>query len=138
MKGRMSSVQLTWVVVMVAIVGCGRSSDATLTELQRVKSETLDVVVKSPHGGLQHGKDTFIIEFQSGDGKLVDVGDVRGSATMPMPGMPMFGAVDVKRTNTDGRYAADAQLGMAGTWRMTIEWRGSLSQGTVTFMGSVQ
>jgi hypothetical protein len=96
-------------------------------------------VVLSTHDALRHGKDAFVIEFRSAaDGRLVDVGDVRASATMPMPGMPMFGSIDVKRTDVAGRYAADGQFDMAGTWRMTVQWQGAAGQGSVTFSGTVQ
>ena len=52
--------------------------------------------------------------------------------------MPMFGAIDVKRTDVAGRYTADGQLDMAGTWRMTVQWQGPAEQGSITFPGSVQ
>lgn len=120
-----------------AAAGCGGGS-ARLTELQRVKSGGLDVVVLSPRDGLRHGKDDFILEFKSADGSLVDVGDVRASASMPMPGMPMFGSVSVQRADVPGRYRAEADFGMAGTWRLTIEWDGPNGKGAVTFSGSVQ
>ena len=98
-----------------------------------------DVVLLSPRDRLRHGKDSFVVEFRStSDGKLVDVGDVRGSATMPMPGMAMFGTIEVKRGEVVGRYAADSQFDMAGTWRMTIQWQGPAGQGSVTFAGTVQ
>ena len=57
---------------------------------------------------------------------------------MPMPGMPMFGTIDVQRTDVPGRYAATGEFAMAGTWRMTIEWDGPQGRGSVTFSGSVQ
>ena len=127
-------------VVASTAAGCGRQDAAAkLTELQRLRSGTLDVVLLSPRDVLRHGKDTFIIEFRStSGGSLTDVGSVHGSANMPMPGMPMFGAIDVKRTNVAGRYAADGQFEMAGTWRMTIQWQGPAGQGSVTFAGAVQ
>ena len=103
--------------------GCGGGA-AALTELQRVRSGGLDVVVLSPRGGLRHGKDDFVIEFRSAEGSLVDVGDVRASASMPMPGMPMFGSLAVQRTDVPGRYRAEGDFSMAGTWRLTIEWEG--------------
>ena len=86
------------VAAMVAAAGCGGGS-AGLTELQRVRSGGLDVVVLSPRGGLRHGKDDFVIEFRSEDGSLVDVGAVRANASMPMPGMPMFASVTVQRAD---------------------------------------
>jgi hypothetical protein len=129
-------------MTLVALIGgaCGRSDGGPqATELQRLKSGTLDVGLLSPHQGLSHGKDTFILEFRSSsNGSLVDVGDVRGSATMPMPGMPMMGSIDVTRTSVAGRYSAVGDFAMAGTWRMTVQWQGSSGQGSVTFSTPVQ
>lgn len=79
------------------------------------------------------------MEFRSApDGRLMDVGDVRATASMPMAGMPMFGSVEVRRTDVAGRYAADGDFGMAGTWRMTVQWAGSTGEGSVSFAAAVQ
>ena len=128
------------VVVAAAALACGRASDASkLKELQRFRSGALDVVLLSPRDGLHHGKDTFIIEFRStSGGSLIDVGNVRASANMPMPGMPMFASIDTKRTDVAGRYDANGDFAMAGTWRVTIQWAGPTGQGSVTFPGTVQ
>ena len=127
-------------VIGVVAAGCGRSIDTTkLTELQRVKSGTLDVVLLSDRDALRHGIDTFIIEFRStSDGKLVDVGNVRGSVNMPMPGTAMFGNVEANRTAVAGRYKANGEFKMAGTWRMSIRWEGAAGQGSVMFAATVQ
>jgi hypothetical protein len=123
----------------IAILGCGRSHDAAhYVELQRLRSGAMDVVLLSSHERLRHPKDTFIIEFRSADGSLVDVGDVRASATMPMPGAPMLGSIEVNRSSSPGRYTAEGQFEMAGTWRVTIQWQGRSGQGAVAFSGSVQ
>ena len=93
----------------------------------------------SPRDGLHHGKDTFIIEFRStSGGSLIDVGNVRASANMPMPGMPMFGTIDVKRNDGADRYEASGEFEMAGTWRMTIQWEGPAGHASVTFPATVQ
>lgn len=127
-----------WTLVAIAALpGCGGEA-AKLTELQKVRSGTLDVVLLSPHEALRHGKDDFIVEFRSADGKLADVGDVRATATMPMPGMPMFGSIDVHRTDVPGRYRADGQFSMAGTWRLAIEWEGAAGKGSVAISEAVQ
>ena len=123
--------------MVAAVAGCGGGS-AGLTELQRVRSGALEVVVLSPRDSLRHGKDDFTIEFRSGDGSLVDVGDVRASANMPMPGMPMFSSVTVRRADVPGRYRAEADFSMAGTWRLNVEWDGPKGKGAVAFSGSVQ
>jgi hypothetical protein len=123
-------------LAIAAVAGCG-GRPTTLTELQKVRSGMLEVVLLSPHEILRHGKDEFAIEFKSADGKLVDVGNVRATASMPMPGMPMFGSIDVQRTDVPGRYAANGEFSMAGTWRVTVEWDGSAGRGSVNFSGTV-
>ena len=131
---------LVLVLAMMA-TGCGGAGDeANMTETQRMKSGTMDVVVLAPREGLKHGKGTFLIEFRStSNGSLVDVGnDVRASANMPMPGMPMFASIDVQRTDVAGRYRASGEFGMAGAWRMTIEWNGPDGRSSVSFTGTVQ
>lgn len=115
--------------------GCWGARPAT--ELQRVKSGALDILLLSPHDALRHGTDTFNFEFRS-SGKLVDVGTVRATASMPMPGMAMFGSIDVTRTDVSGRYAATGRLEMAGTWRMTVEWDGPAGKGSVSFSETAQ
>jgi hypothetical protein len=56
---------------------------------------------------------------------------------MPMPGMPMFGSIDVHKTDTPGRYAANGEFSMAGTWRVTVEWDGPAGPGSINFSGTV-
>jgi hypothetical protein len=128
------------VVVAIGIGGCDRDGEASrMTEVQRVNSGTLDVVLLSPRESLRHGKDTFAVEFRSTPGgSLVDVGDIRATASMPMPGMAMFGNIDVRRTSTPGRYAATGEFEMAGTWRLTLAWDGPAGKGSVAFAGTVQ
>jgi hypothetical protein len=140
MSRRLNAIVGAWVVVSAAVAaGCRPADTANLTELQRVRSGMLDVVLLSPRDALRHGKDEFTIEFRAAsDGQLIDVGEVRGGASMPMAGTPMLGSLDVKRTNVAGRYAATGEFSMAGTWRLSIEWDGPAGRGSVTFPGGVQ
>ena len=99
--------------------------------------QALQVVLLADHESLRHGKDTFVIEFRSESGALVDVGAVKAGASMPMPGMPMFSTIDVQRTDVPGRYAATGEFSMAGRWRIAVEWDGPAGKGNVSFSGSV-
>ena len=121
--------------VFAAACGVGTGE---LKEVQRVRSGDLDVVLLSQDGTLNRGKDAFVIEFRKPDGSLVDVGTVRTSANMPMPGMTMAGNVAVEPSKVPGRYSANGDFGMAGGWQMKIEWNGSAGQGAVSFEGAVQ
>ena len=126
------------VVLIVAAAGC-RASDANLKELQKVRAGALDVVLLSARDSLKKGSDSFVVEFHSASGgNLVDVGNVQGSANMPMAGMPMMGSVDVQRTSVPGRYAATAEFGMSGMWHMSVEWDGPAGRGSANFEGGVQ
>ena len=105
-----------------------------------MRAGNLDVVVLSPNATVRQGADTVFVEFRSAtDNQLVDVGDVRASATMPMAGMaPMAGSVDVRRTDTSGRYALATNLSMAGDWRIEIAWNGPAGTGSASVSTSAQ
>ena len=97
------------------------------------------LVLLSPAGTLRQGRNAFTIEFRrTGTNTLVDVGTVRASANMTMPGMVMSGGLQVTPTGVAGRYAATAEFGMAGAWQMAIEWDGPTGKGSVNFEGGVQ
>ncbi|MGE0124446.1 MAG: FixH family protein [Vicinamibacterales bacterium] len=116
----------------------GTSSATEGRVVHTAQSGTLDVVVSSPTGTLRSGRNTFTVEFRSPSGDLVDVGTVRVSANMTMPGMVMSGNAQVQPTGVAGRVTVTAEFGMAGAWPITIEWDGPAGQGTVTIQGSVQ
>jgi hypothetical protein len=107
--------------------------------VQTIRSGDLEIVLLSPTGTLRQGRNSFTIEFRrAGTETLVDVGSVRASANMPMPGMVMSGGLQVMPTGAPGRFAATAEFGMAGAWQMAIEWDGPAGRGSVSFEGAVQ
>src|SRR5439155_26599770 len=75
--------------------------------VHRMRSGNLEILLVSPTGALQQGRSTFSIEFHSADsGALVDVGAVRASANMPMPGMVMPSGMQVQPAGVPAGYAA--------------------------------
>jgi Cu(I)/Ag(I) efflux system membrane protein CusA/SilA len=105
--------------------------------VQTVRSGDLQIAILSPTGTLHQGRNAFTIEFRSANGQVVDVGTVRASGNMAMPGMVMSGGLQVHRTSA-GHYEATAEFGMAGAWHMAIEWDGPAGHGSVNFEGAVQ
>ncbi len=80
--------------------------------VQTVRSDAIDIVLLSPDGILRQGRNTFAIEFrQAGDSKPIDVGSVRASAAMPMPGMVMSAGLRSGRPACQG---AIRQLRISG------------------------
>jgi hypothetical protein len=128
------------VAAAVFTLACGGrgANDAGLTEVRRVKSGDLDIVLLSDDGALNQGKEAFVIEFRRADGSLVDAGTVTTSANMLMPGMTMPGSVSVEPGDAPGRYRATGDFGMAGAWQMKVDWNGPSGQGSVSFDGTVQ
>jgi Cu(I)/Ag(I) efflux system membrane protein CusA/SilA len=107
--------------------------------IQTLRAGEIDVVLLAPTGTLRQGRNAFTIEFRrTGTTALVDVGTVRASANMTMPGMAMSGGLQVTPTGVAGRYAATAEFGMAGAWQMRIEWDGPAGPGAINFEGDVQ
>jgi hypothetical protein len=122
-------------IALLSLVSCRgpATTDSDMIELQRVRSNGVDVVLLSNDGTLSHGKDTFTVEFRRGD-QLVDVGTVKAGATMPMAGLPdMLGSVFLEPGDAPGRYTADTDLGMSGGWKLRLDWDGPAGRGTAAF-----
>jgi Cu(I)/Ag(I) efflux system membrane protein CusA/SilA len=116
-----------------------RPGDAPVQRaVQSLEAGGLTISLRSESGTLTHGRNQFWIEFRDVRGQLIDAGDVRFSATMPMPGMVMSGGIEVLRSSRPGRYLAAGEFGMSGVWQMTLQWTGSPQPGSVGFQGSVQ
>jgi Cu(I)/Ag(I) efflux system membrane protein CusA/SilA len=116
----------------------GRAEVERTGVVQTVRSGQTEIVLLSPTGTLRSGRNTFTIEFRSPAGESLDVGTVRATANMPMPGMVMPGNIQVIPAGIPGRYTATADFGMAGAWQMSIEWSGPAGKGSVSFEGTVQ
>jgi Cu(I)/Ag(I) efflux system membrane protein CusA/SilA len=141
--------RVAWIVAFVALIAAaavwrfatvdhrGDSDETARRVIQTVDSGAMKIVLLSASGVLEQGRNTFTIEFRSGD-RLVDAGNVRAAANMTMPGMVMSGGLRLTRSDVPGRYIATADFDMAGAWQMTIEWNGPAGTGSVTFQGAVQ
>jgi Cu(I)/Ag(I) efflux system membrane protein CusA/SilA len=128
-----------WLGLRTSAPGRDDPAESGAAVVQTVRAGEVDVVLLSPTGTLRQGRNTFTIEFRrTGTTTLVDVGTVRASANMPMPGMVMSGGFQVAPTGTPGRYSATAEFGMSGAWQMAIEWDGPAGKGSVHFEGGVQ
>jgi len=130
---------ISFVVWRSRPVGSGPTAQSAGTVVQTIRAGDLDIALLSPTGTLRQGRNSFTFEFRrTGTTTLVDVGTVRASANMPMPGMVMSSGLQLTPTGVPGRYAATAEFGMAGAWPMAIEWNGPAGQGSVNFQGGVQ
>ena len=134
---KLAIVSVVIVALLSAACSGARSGGSDQIELHRARAGDLDVVLLSNDGSLSHDKDTFTVEFRRGD-DLVDVGTVKGAATMPMAGMaPMMGSVFLERGDVPGRYTAQTDLSMSGGWNLKLEWDGPSGRGAASFAATV-
>jgi hypothetical protein len=139
MTRRLLPLLITAVLAVVAGCGGAEQSSAPLRELQRTRAGNLDVVMLSDRDALSQGKGSFVLEFRSRDGQLVDVGNVKVNATMPMAGMaPMIGTVAVEQGGVAGRYRVASDFSMAGSWRIGVDWDGPAGRESATLPGRVR
>ncbi len=97
------------------------------------------ITLANAGGELRQGSNQFRIEFRSArTNALVDVGTVRLGATMTMPGMAMTGTLSVTPAAQPGVYEVAGDFGMAGSWKMALEWNGPAGRGSTDFEGGVR
>jgi Cu(I)/Ag(I) efflux system membrane protein CusA/SilA len=110
----------------------------TAATVMTVDADGLSIALRSPSGVLRQGRAEFLIEFlDARSGERVDVSDVHLAAAMPMPGMAMSAGARADRVGP-GLYTVVADFGMAGAWRMSLDWTGPAGPSSVTFSGDVQ
>jgi len=125
------------VLAALLCASCGyytTSIGTELTELQRVQSGNIEVVLLAPTDALKQTRNYCTLDFRTGaDHHLIDVGTITVRTTMTMEGQPMDGFVtEAKRVGT-GRYEVQMVMAMTGTWRIGIDWDGASGQGSATF-----
>ena len=135
-------------LVIVALAAAGfwmwtrqaqTADQSTGTVLETIRSGDLVVTVSNPEGQLRTGSNRFRVQFRSAaSNEPIDVGTVQIAGSMAMPGMVMSSPITITPTGQTGAYDATGDFGMAGSWRMTIEWNGPAGQGSAAFEGNVQ
>jgi hypothetical protein len=98
----------------------------------------LTVSLTDSAGGLRKGDNQIMLEFRDGDGRLVDVGNVKFSLEMSMPGMQMYPTATVTGTKTPGQYRANMKIDMVGDWNAKISYDGAHGQGQQSFSVTVK
>lgn len=112
-------VVLTALALGLALAACGGKSDGG--ELKQISQQRVGdyvVTLLSESGQLKQGKNTYALEFRkAADNQLVDVGEVKLSSRMPMPGMSdMIGGASATPSGTPGRYTVESDFEMRGKW----------------------
>ena len=107
---------------------------ADLKVIQTQKTKDAIITLKSESGQWAQGKNVFVLEFTSPDGKPIDAGKVTLSTSMPMPGMaPMIGGATLTRDAGPGRYLGTISFPDSGARQVTVNWEGPNGKGSTKF-----
>jgi len=116
---------LVVLVLMALACGGGPSSDAVV-----VDTDAAQMRVSLEPEAPRVGENRMWIELRDAKGEPVRSADVVASVKMPAMGaMPGMGGPSKATEVSPGRYRADFEIQMAGTWR--VEVRATLSDGSV-------
>ena len=88
----------------------GKGAGSSGSIVKKVNDLTITIQM---HGGLRLAQNEVPIEFRK-DNELVDVGTVKFSLDMNMPGTTMHDAAKVSPTGAPGQYRATIKPEMAG------------------------
>ena len=114
-------------------------ASATEVVVTRVRAGNVVATLSNTSGTLRTDGNRLVLAFRSAstDGP-VDVGTVQLAGSMAMPGMLMQSPMAVVPTGRPGVYEVTGDLGMAGSWQMTLQWNGPAGQGSASFEGNVR
>ena len=112
---------LVVVILGLVLAACGSKSNGGGGELKQIAQQRVGdylVTLLSDTGQLKQGKNKYALEFRkASDNQLVDVGEVKLSSRMPMPGMSdMLGGASATPSGTPGRYTVESDFEMRGKW----------------------
>jgi hypothetical protein len=128
-----------WAIVVTLLAGCSRPPEGSLKELHKATAGDLEVVLLAPADTLEQRQGFALVEFRDDNGMLVDVGTVKASATMPMPGAEtMTGGIEIKPTPAPGRFELMTDFSMGGVWFVQVEWIGPAGQGSARLQSNVR
>ena len=121
-------------VVLGLLMSAALASTAWSAEkvIQTHKGKDVTITLKNGSGQLTKGKNSFVLEFTTGD-KPLDVGKVIFHTTMSMPGMAPMTADATLTQDGPGRYRGTVEFPDTGTRQTTVSWGGPAGKGSAKF-----
>jgi YtkA-like len=120
----------------VSLVAACRSAGPSGSEkvIKSTKSGDMTIGLSSATGELKNGENDLMITFTDPSGKPVDVG--AASLNFHMAAMGTMAEMNDKATltttDTPGKYRAQVNIEMAGTWEAQVKYQGAHGSGQVS------
>jgi Cu(I)/Ag(I) efflux system membrane fusion protein len=116
----------------LALAGCG----APRSEPAAVRSGGVELRAAVEPAAPRVGENRLHVELRDAQGRRVDAREVSVEVRMPAMGaMPAMGGPAAVTERDDGRFEADFELGMSGTWQVAI--RAETAAGPARAQGSL-
>jgi hypothetical protein len=128
---------VAWAILLLAVsfvVACRGANSSDEKVIKSVKSGELTITLSSPTGELKNGENDLMITFFDGAGKPVDVGAASLNFHMPAMGSmaEMNDRATLTTTETPGKYRAQVNIEMAGSWEAQVKYQGQHGFGRET------
>src|SRR5436853_112833 len=127
---------ITMVVIALAALtlnACGGGGGTSNNEktIKSTKAENLTITLASPTGQLKAGENDLTLSFTDASGKTVDAGAVSLKFHMPAMGSmaEMNDLARLTTTSIPGRYRANVDIEVNGTWEAVINYEGPQGNG---------
>ena len=131
----------TFVVTMVffiaaSFVAACRNADLSGSEkvIKSTESGDMTIILASSSGELKNGQNELMITFTDPSGKPADVGAASLNFHMAAMGSmaEMNDRATLTTTDTPGKYRAQVNIEMAGTWEAQVKYQGARGTGQVS------
>src|SRR5262245_39306176 len=131
MKAKMIVVGAILSIAASFVAACRGANPSNEKEIKSVKSGELTITLSSPTGELKNGENDLMITFFDGAGKPVDVGAASLNFHMAAMGSmaEMNDRATLTATGVPGKYRAQVNIEMAGSWEAQIKYQGPHGSG---------
>jgi hypothetical protein len=121
-------------LITALVAGCSNQSPSSDGVIKTAKAGDMTIYLASPTGNLKNGENDITLTFADEVGNPVDVGSASLAFHMPAMGAmaEMNNRATLTTTETPGRYRAQVNIEMPGTWEARIAYEGSRGKGQAT------
>jgi hypothetical protein len=125
------------VALALGVLTMGETLTATGADMKPIhtqKTKDVTVTLQNESGQWKEGKNTFVLEFTSGQDKTpVDVGKASLNTSMGMPGMAPMVVGATLTPEGPGRYRGTIEFPDRGARQVTVTWDGPAGKGSTKF-----
>jgi len=135
MKTKAVLATMTLTLALLFVAAC-RSTGSSGGEkvIKSAKAGDLTVTLASANGELKNGENELMVTFTDAAGKPVDAG--AASLNFHMAAMGSMAEMNdrgtLTTTETPGKYRAQVNIEMAGTWEAQVKYQGAHGTGQAT------